>query len=53
LLFMITLCAIAKILFVATFVNILNLTFNKQMGRYCWIVIDSLYLGKKNYSSKI
>lgn len=34
-------------LFASTFVKFLKLTFNKQIGRYCWICLASLCLGRR------
>jgi hypothetical protein len=44
---LITFIAISAILLVATFVNILKLTFRRQMGLYRWIVVASQHLGTR------
>ena len=37
---------------VATFVKILKLTFSKQMGLYCWILLASCVLGSRVMTPK-
>jgi len=39
--------AMVVILFLATFVKILNETFNRHIGLYCWINFASFFFGKR------
>jgi hypothetical protein len=39
--------AMVVILFVETFVKILNETFNRYIGLYCWINFASFFFGKR------
>jgi hypothetical protein len=42
-----TFVAIWEIIFVATLVNILRLTFSRHVGLYCYMVVASLHFGSR------